>query len=289
MWKDINCIAGMENIYEANKNGQIRNKINGIILKYHFDRNGYYNVNLYNPYTKYHITTYVHKIIAKTFIPNPEHLPYVIFLDNDKSNINVSNLQWSITRSNYTINDICKWVTINWIPRFEGLYQVNEYGNVRNVKTGRLKTPMIDMRGYLVVSFSNTNNDVTTVKVHRLVAEAFIPNPNNYPFVMHKDNNKLNPHVSNLEWGTCAMNTMQAYKDGLIKLPDRNGAYYMIYRKDKLIAKICHTIKEVSLLINMPINTTSSLIRDNKIIPKGHYKGYSINRIYPEQLYMLET
>lgn len=54
-------------------------------------------------------------------------------------------------------------------------------------------------------------------RVHILVAEAFLPNPNNYTVVMHKDNNKANPEVSNLEWGTNSKNTKDAYKDGLAK------------------------------------------------------------------------
>lgn len=52
-------------------------------------------------------------------------------------------------------------------------------------------------------------------RVHILVAEAFLPNPNKYKIVMHKDNNKANSEVSNLEWGTVSKNTKDAYKDGL--------------------------------------------------------------------------
>lgn len=52
-------------------------------------------------------------------------------------------------------------------------------------------------------------------RVHILVAEAYLPNPNNYPVVMHKDNNKQNCCVENLEWGTVQKNTQDAYRDGL--------------------------------------------------------------------------
>lgn len=52
-------------------------------------------------------------------------------------------------------------------------------------------------------------------RVHKLVAEAFIPNPNNYPIVMHKDDNKTNPHMDNLEWGTISKNTKDAFSHGL--------------------------------------------------------------------------
>ena len=52
-------------------------------------------------------------------------------------------------------------------------------------------------------------------RVHVLVAEAYIPNPNNYPIVMHLDNNKQNCCVTNLKWGTAQENTKQSFKDGL--------------------------------------------------------------------------
>lgn len=52
-------------------------------------------------------------------------------------------------------------------------------------------------------------------RVHVLVAQAFIPNPFNYPIVMHLDNNKANPNASNLKWGTVSENTKAAFDDGL--------------------------------------------------------------------------
>lgn len=54
-------------------------------------------------------------------------------------------------------------------------------------------------------------------RVHILVAEAFVPNPNNYPIVMHKDNNKQNCNADNLEWGTVQTNTKNSFRDGLQK------------------------------------------------------------------------
>lgn len=52
-------------------------------------------------------------------------------------------------------------------------------------------------------------------RVHILVAEVYLPNPNNYPVVMHKDNNKANPHIENLQWGTVSQNTKSSFEDGL--------------------------------------------------------------------------
>ncbi len=54
-------------------------------------------------------------------------------------------------------------------------------------------------------------------RVHILVAEAYIPNPNNYPIVMHLDSNKENKHYTNLKWGTVSENTKQAYDEGMAR------------------------------------------------------------------------
>ena len=80
--------------------------------------------------------------------------------------------------------------------------------------------------------------------VHRIVGVTFIPNPYNYPIILHKDNNKLNNHVSNLSWGTYSENNRQAIRDGLNKVPrPDNRKMYEIYTKGYGI--ICNVIKEV--------------------------------------------
>lgn len=92
------------------------------------------------------------------------------------------------------------------IPGYEGLYQVSNIGNIRSLnymKTGKVKRlkPSIDKRGYKRVSFSHKGK-CKCYLVHRLVAQAFIPNPNNLPHVNHKDENPSNNCVWNLEWCT---------------------------------------------------------------------------------------
>ena len=70
--------------------------------------------------------------------------------------------------------------------------------------------------GYKYCGINYNNGKHISKRVHRLVAETFLPNPNNYPIVMHKDNNKKNNNVDNLQWGTVSQNTKQAYDDGLL-------------------------------------------------------------------------
>lgn len=67
--------------------------------------------------------------------------------------------------------------------------------------------------GYMYVPI-NYISGRKTKRAHRVVAEAFIPNPDNLPVVMHKNNNKKDNRVSNLKWGTVSQNTKQAFEDG---------------------------------------------------------------------------
>ena len=87
------------------------------------------------------------------------------------------------------------------IKDYEGHYQVSNLSRVKSIKFGkeRILKPVTDRHGYLLVGLWK-NNKQKTYKVHRLVAEAFIPNPNNLPQVNHKDENPLNNNVNNLEW-----------------------------------------------------------------------------------------
>ena len=95
------------------------------------------------------------------------------------------------------------------IEGYEGLYMVSSLGRVKRLegkkcKHDRIITPR-NNNGYYRVSLSKYGK-VLQYRLHRLVAEAFIPNPNNYPVVNHKDENKQNNCVENLEWCSYAYN-----------------------------------------------------------------------------------
>lgn len=84
------------------------------------------------------------------------------------------------------------------IQNYEGLYKVSDQGNIMNNK-GYIMRPAKNNKGYDLISLSK-KGETKTLLVHRLVAETFIPNPNNLPQVNHIDENKDNNSVSNLEW-----------------------------------------------------------------------------------------
>ena len=95
------------------------------------------------------------------------------------------------------------------VKGYEGLYQVSNYGNVRS-KRGVLK-PQARQHGYLGVMLYGKGGHPTkgfkTYSVHRLVAEAFVPNPNGYAEVNHIDEDKTNNRAENLEWCTRKQHT----------------------------------------------------------------------------------
>lgn len=90
------------------------------------------------------------------------------------------------------------------VPGYEGLYEVSNKGNVKSLRRGIILKPSI-LHGYLRVGLHKDNKTQYYV-VHRLVALVFIPNPENLPFVNHKDESRNNNCVENLEWCTAQYN-----------------------------------------------------------------------------------
>lgn len=106
---------------------------------------------------------------------------------------------------------------------YEGLYQVSNLGQVRTVGRtdcrghyykSKLLSTEIMKKGYPRVSLCSYGKIVKRM-IHRLVAETFIPNPNNLPEVNHKDGDKSNNSVLNLEWSNCFDNIHHAFNTGL--------------------------------------------------------------------------
>lgn len=119
------------------------------------------------------------------------------------------------------------------IKGYEGLYKISNFGRVKSLErysskyfnnlTKRINAKKIkgkiltSKKGkYLFVMLSK-NGKYKTKSIHRLVAEAFIDNPNNYNCVNHIDGNKYNNSINNLEWCSVSQNNIHAYRNGLNK------------------------------------------------------------------------
>lgn len=128
------------------------------------------------------------------------------------------------------------------IEGFENLYQISNLGRVlskgRNINNAAgihfrpdyIMKPIKDKHGYMTVKLKSKDK-TRLAKVHRLVAAAFIPNPENKPQVNHIDGNKTNNVLSNLEWVTPSENLVHAYENELNKKPriviqmDKDGKF----------------------------------------------------------------
>ena len=83
---------------------------------------------------------------------------------------------------------------------YEGKYQVSNMGRVWSIKGQKYLKGTIAKSGYVYVHLTAKNGKAVKERLHRLVAIAFLENPNNLPAVNHKDENKLNNSLDNLEW-----------------------------------------------------------------------------------------
>jgi hypothetical protein len=140
------------------------------------------------------------------------------------------------------------------VDGFDGYYEVSDTGKVRSVdryitdscgKTRLLKGSMmkqteaagrINSDGYYVVNL-HKNHKSYVIAVHRIVATAFIENPDNYPTVNHIDGNKHNNNVRNLEWASYKTNNVHALKNALRK--PRGTRVYQYDATGNFIAKYC--------------------------------------------------
>ena len=174
------------------------------------------------------------------------------------------------------------------IKDYEGFYQVSNFGRVksldryieRNGKPALLKGKIIKQaytgrgRDYLFVGLSK-NGKVKLVNVHRLVAEAFIPNPDNLPQVNHKDENKSNNCVDNLEWCSALYNL--TYNDRHIKAGLKERGKKSKFRKkvkvlrDNVWIATFFTPKDAGDYVGVTETSVRQNIYGRSHIVKGHY------------------
>lgn len=133
------------------------------------------------------------------------------------------------------------------VPNYQGLYQVSNYGNVRSLDhysnnhfyKGRVLKPSADRDGYLHVRLCK-NGHVKVFRVHRIVANVFLPNHDKKLQVNHLNENKKDDEVTNLEWCTAKQNSNYGTRNKRISIANRNGK---LSKKIKQLGKAGNLIK----------------------------------------------
>lgn len=157
-----------------------------------------------------------------------------------------------------------------WKSIADTKYEVSDTGLVRNSTTGKLLKPKL--LKYLTVGLC-TDGKSKDVAIHRLVAELFLPNPNNFPVVKHLDNNKHNNMVSNLAWDTYSGNLQDAIHDGLNCVGRQVGLY-----KDNVLVKVLPSLSATAHFLGLafPSNGGASAVKSVCDGKRNTLKGYAI-------------
>lgn len=162
-------------------------------------------------------------------------------------------------------------------------YSINENGEVRNNTTNRIKKPTLNKaNGYLMVTLYKDNNP-WKITIHRLLAEAFIPNPENKPCVDHKDGNRQNNSLSNIRWATYSDNNSRFNTFGVrsekIKVTyfkelrkKRGGGHIEWLEEDKVL--FFNRIIDVADYFNVTSGNISLMLKSGKIGRRGKMRGY---------------
>jgi hypothetical protein len=332
IWKTIDDFPN----YEVSTFGNVKNKTTNKILKLQKTYSGYLKVSLINNIKK-NVASSVHRLVAKTFISNPENKPTVNHIDSVRNNNHIYNLEWATMSeqnkhlilnkkpilknlnyipvykidkiSNIIIekfdsishaalwlidnnlskirdknrNSICivsskicavannkrnfaynfRWryiinnesiINENWkeIP-FEILgknnYFVSDLGRFKNNKN-IIKTNYSNDSGYIRIAINKK-----LYLLHRLIALTFLENPQNKEFVNHKDGNKLNNSLSNLEWATCLENNLHKINNGMSNCTKK----IIQYDQNMMTLKEHNSIVECA----KELHISSSCISDN--------------------------
>lgn len=111
------------------------------------------------------------------------------------------------------------------IKEYEDLYEVSNKGRIRSFwrRLPKILNPPMYSTGYKILTLCKKGEIHSRSPIHRLVATAFLKNPKNYPIIHHKDGNKLNNNVFNLEWCTHSHNKREDYRLGI---QSKKGEYH---------------------------------------------------------------
>jgi hypothetical protein len=268
--------------YEISKFGRVRNLTSKEVMSMKLDKNRYYRVGLVNDKNEKK-NPYIHRLIALAFIPNPEEKETIDHIDRNRANNKLDNLRWANRQEQrenqgarkvkylITTDDLTNLENEIW-KKIEGYeaYEVSNLGRVKHLRKYGDKAMKYVIRygtneiinDYIDCTLDGDNGKISYEKMHRLVAKAFIPNPNNYDIVNHKNGIKNDNRADNLEWVTQSENCMHAIETGL---SNAEKPIYQIDGNNKIINEWPSATKAASeLKLNRSYISHAACSENNK-------------------------
>lgn len=164
--------------------------------------------------------------------------------------------------------------TFKDIKGFENIYQISNKGTVKSLRFNkeRILRTQTDIFGYHYINL-NCDGKSYKYKIHRLVAEAFIPNPNNYPIINHINEDKTDNRVENLEWCTYSYNN--TYNDRAKKSGKKSGKTLsrpiIQLTKNGEFIREWESATEASKQLNIPLPNITNCINGKKYKSAGGF------------------
>ena len=155
------------------------------------------------------------------------------------------------------------------VPGYEGLYEVSNLGKVR--RNGKILKPSKNNWGYLRVNLYK-NGIMKSAYIHRLVAQTFLPNPQNLPMINHKDEDKTNNSIDNLEWCTAGYNN--SYGTRIKRVVEKNSKPVLQYDFSGKFIKEFSSVSDAAEEIGVSLGTLSGALTGQQKTSKGYLWKY---------------